>query len=399
MAPSLEAPVVTRAEGHHLPLRVAEGLAAAALAGILLFFGLPRVAGASWHDITRLVTSLTALQVGALTAVWLLGLSVHTLAIAAALPGLSHRRAFFLNITGSSVSNLLPLGGTAGTGVNFLACRAWGFGTVEFLRWVLVTNIWDVLSRLAIPGIALAWFAYADLGYSEALAGAAAGASGLLVALVILTIVLLRSDGGAKFAGRVLDSLARRLRRRPKNGGSYAVRTVALRRSMSSLVATAWGRLTVGKMLYAIAQAWLLWLCLDFLGEPPVLAIAFAAFAAERVLSLAVVTPGATGIVELGMTGFLVRMGTDPAHAAAAVLLYRTFVIGMEVPVGGAGLLWWFSRRLVSRPTGPEAEEPPTARQVAEPPTARQVAEPPTARQVAEPPTAASRVVGKRRLS
>jgi uncharacterized membrane protein YbhN (UPF0104 family) len=136
---------------------------------------------------------------------------------------------------------------------------------------------------------------------------------------------------------------------------------------MSDLVATAWGRLTVGKMLYALAQAWLLWLCLDFMGERPMLAIAFAAFAAERVLSLAVVTPGATGIVELGMTGFLVRMGTDPVHAAAAVLLYRTFVVGMEVPVGGAGLLWWFSRRLVSRPPGPaKTQQPPAARQIAE---------------------------------
>ncbi len=307
------------------------------------------MAGASWHDIADAVWSLTFLQVAALTAVWLLGLAVHTVAIAAALPGLSHRRAFFLNITGSSVSNILPLGGTAGTAVNFLACRSWGFGTAEFVRWVLVTNIWDVLSRLAIPGIALAWFAYADLGYSEALAGAAAGASAVLVALVILTVVLLRTDGGARQAGRFLDGVARRLRRTPKNGGSYTARTVALRRSMADLVATAWGRLTVGKVLYALCQAALLWLCLDFVGEPPELAIAFAAFAAERVLSLAVITPGATGVVELGMTGFLVRMGTDPAQAAAAVLLYRTFVIGMEVPVGGAALLWWSGRQMPRR--------------------------------------------------
>jgi putative heme transporter len=124
---------------------------------------------------------------------------------------------------------------------------------------------------------------------------------------------------------------------------------VQVRRDLADLVRVAGVRLTVGKLLYAAAQAALLWSCLAVVGTSPVPAVVFAAFAVERVLSLAVVTPGATGFVEIGMTTYLSRMGVEPATAAAGVLLYRFFVIGMEVPVGGALLLPWSLRQLAAR--------------------------------------------------
>jgi putative heme transporter len=97
----------------------------------------------------------------------------------------------------------------------------------------------------------------------------------------------------------------------------------------------------LGKAGYALLQALLLWMCLLWLGGVLRPAVVFAVFAAERVLSLAVVTPGATGVVEIGMTGMLVAFGVDPATAAAGVLLYRAVVVGLEIPVGGLAMLWW----------------------------------------------------------
>ena len=73
------------------------------------------------------MAALSPWQVALLAGVWLAGLWVHTLALTAAMPGLSSRRALFLNLTGSSVSNLLPLGGAAGTVVNYSMSRSWGF--------------------------------------------------------------------------------------------------------------------------------------------------------------------------------------------------------------------------------------------------------------------------------
>ena len=57
-------------------------------------------------------------------------------------------------------------------------------------------------------------------------------------------------------------------------------------------------------------------------------------------------TPGATGVVEVGMAAALGALGAEPAAAAAGVLLYRGLVVGMEVPVGGLALLgWWVGSR------------------------------------------------------
>ncbi|WP_406831276.1 lysylphosphatidylglycerol synthase transmembrane domain-containing protein [Pedococcus sp. KACC 23699] len=334
------------AERGRVVRRALEACAAVVLAVALIAFALPQTAGASWTQIGNVLSGVRPYEFALLALVWLGGLALQTIALAAALPGLSHLRAFFLNITGSSVSNLVPLGGAAGTAVNWWSCRRWGFSTAAFVRWAMVTNIWDVLTRLLVPGFALAWLGYLGLGDDEVLLGATLVSAGTALGAVGLTVGLLRTDTGARRIGAGVDHLAAALRRPPRDREHQAVQ---VRRDLAGLVATAWVRLTVGKVLYALAQAGLLWLCLEVVGTSPTPAVVFAAFAVERVLSLAVITPGATGFVEIGMTTYLARMGTDPATAAAGVLLYRFFVIGMEVPVGGMLLLPWSLRQLVSK--------------------------------------------------
>jgi putative heme transporter len=244
-----------------------QAASSATLAAVLIGIALPRIVGATWSEIGHLFTALGPLHLCALAAVWLAGLWVHTVALTAAMPGLTSRRALFLNLTGSAVSDVLPLGGAAGSALNYSTSRSWGFSTPAFLRWALVTNIWDTLGR------------------------------------------------------RRLDGVVARAGREPPPNGGYAARIVDFRRDCAGLIATAWVRLSLGKAGYALLQALLLWMCLLWLGGVLRPAVVFAVFAAERVLSLAVVTPGATGVVEIGMTGMLVAFGVDPATAAAGVLL------------------------------------------------------------------------------
>ena len=45
--------------------------------------------------------------------------------LAAALPGLDLRRGLLLNLSGSAVSNVMPLGGAVGTALNWQMAR-WG---------------------------------------------------------------------------------------------------------------------------------------------------------------------------------------------------------------------------------------------------------------------------------
>ena len=313
------------------------------LTGALLVWALPRAVGASWSQIGEAVTAVQPWQLGLLAALWLLGLAVHTLALSAAMPGLSHRRSFLLNITGSFVSNLLPLGGAAGTVANYSMARSWGFGPVAFARWALVTNIWDTLVKLALPVVAITWLSTTTL-HNSALETAALVSVIGLVLMVIGVAALLLSDRVARALARVVARAARVVRR-PSDSVAWQHRAVEMRCDTADLVSSGWWRLTVGKLAYAALQALLLWTCLEVVGLHVDPAVVFAAFAVQNVLTLLVITSGASGFVEVGMAGVLVALGAPAAGAAAAILLYRGFVFLMEIPVGGALMAAWLARR------------------------------------------------------
>lgn len=326
--------------------RAAKLLASGALATGILALALPRVTGAQWDDIAHALTSLSSAQLVLLTMVWLAGLWAHTPALTAALPGLSHRRALLLNLTGSFVSNLLPLGGAAGTVANWRMARSWGFASPAFARWALVTNLFDTTLKLALPGIALLWLAAAGVDAGGAVGVAAYVGLGLLTAVVVALWLLARDDRAVTGLGRLADRVCSHVRvlRPPVEG--YAARAAMFRSDSAALVASGWWRMASGKIAYAALQAGLLWLSLRALGELVNPAVVLAAFAVERILSMVVITPGATGVVEVGMTGVLVALGVDPTTSAAGVLLYRAFTFGMEIPVGGLSMLAWsLSRR------------------------------------------------------
>ncbi|MEP6854853.1 MAG: lysylphosphatidylglycerol synthase transmembrane domain-containing protein [Pedococcus sp.] len=326
--------------------RAARLLGCGALAVGILALALPKVTGARWDDIAHALTSLSSAQLALLTVVWLAGLWAHTPALTAALPGLSHRRALLLNLTGSFVSNLLPLGGAAGTVANWRMARSWGFASPAFARWALVTNLFDTALKLALPGIALLWLAVAGVEAGGAVGAAAYAGLGLLTGVVVALWMLARDDRAVTALGRLADRACTRVRvlRPPVEG--YAARAAMFRRDSAALIASGWWRMAFGKIAYAVLQAALLWLSLRVLGERVSPAVVLAAFAVERILSMVVITPGATGVVEVGMTGVLVALGVDPTMSAAGMLLYRAFTFGMEIPVGGLSMLAWsLSRR------------------------------------------------------
>ena len=319
------------------------GGAAAALVALVL----PRASGAGWHDIAGALSRPSATQLVLLGVLWLAGLCVHTPSLTAAMPGLSHRRALLLNLSGSFVSNLLPLGGAAGTVVNWRMARTWGFSSGAFSRWAVVTNLADTVVKLALPGIVLCWFAVGSTAPPRTVGTAAAVGAAVLVVTVLAVALVARDDRMLRRAGRWADRAAARVRVIPDAPEGYGERAARFRSDSARLVRNGWGRMLGGKLAYAALQAVLLWACLRVVGGPVAPLVVASAFVVERVLSMVVVTPGATGVVEVGMVAVLGALGAEPAAAAAGVLLYRGLVVGMEVPVGGLALLggWVGTRR------------------------------------------------------
>lgn len=206
----------------------------------------------------------------------------------------------------------------------------------------MLTNLLDVLVKLLLPLLAV-------LG---------------LVALSQQVPPLLWVLAGAGAGAVVLAGVAWAVLRRvgPERAGRLGGRAQALREGLRDttvqivgLVRRGWARLLPASVAYVAAQVALLWCALHAVGLGPGLAVVVTAAAVERLGTLVPITPGGTGIAEAGTIAWLVAAGLDPGRAVAGVLLYRVFLIAMEVPVGGALLGAWALLQRVAAPARREA--------------------------------------------
>jgi uncharacterized membrane protein YbhN (UPF0104 family) len=321
LAIAAPAPTATRRNPLVRGLTYLVGATVGTLALVLL---LPQVSGAPWRAVASTVTAIPAGALAALVALWAAGLLAHTLTLAAALPGLTHRRALFLSLTGSAVSNVLPLGGAAGIALNYRMTRRWGFTPAGFASYTVVTNLWDVLAKLLLPALVLP-LVVAGLpvgpGLSRAILTAAVSlplVAGVTAALLVHPRALARLGGPVERA----------------------------RSSAARVVVTAWRRLSAGMALYTALLFALLLACLEVASAGVPWQIVLVAFCAERLATLVGLTPGGVGLVEVGLAGALMLApGAAPSGVAAGVLLYRALTFGLEIPVGGLLLACWTWQR------------------------------------------------------
>lgn len=300
--------------------------------------------GPSWSSVLGLLRGLSLGWLALLSAIWLLGLVAHTLVLTASLPGLTHRRALTLNLTGSAVSNVLPLGGAVGTGLNLAMIRAWGFTPADFVRFTVVSKAWDVLSKLSLPlAVVLLLAGTGHLPDRVSRTGLFLGVAGLgLLGAGLLAVLA----GRARWLVRAAAALERLLEQvlaragRPRRLG-LRERVAAFAETTAGLVRRGWQRLSLGMLAYLLLQGLLLWLSLRAVGADLPLPVVLAGLVAERALTLVGLTPGGVGLVEAGAVGVLVALGAAPSPALAGVLLYRAFVFALEIPVGGAVLGGW----------------------------------------------------------
>lgn len=302
---------------------------------------LPAAVGLSWSAITAVLAGLTGWTLAGLTALWLSGLVVHTAVLTAALPGLSHRRALLLNLSGSAVSNLLPFG-AAGAGLNYVMTRAWQIPTAAFASFTAISNLWNVLGRILV-GTAILCAALAfGLPLPSALhPGVAFASVGVLVTVVALGVAAVCSSRVSRRMAVVLDGILAPLAARTGRTIDLRTSVTELRATSAAAVSRGWAQLTLGVLGYLFMQALLMAACLAAVGAHAPWPVVAVAFAIDRLISALPVTPGGAGLAELGSAVALVSLGVDPVSAAAGTVLYRLFTFLLEIPLGGAGALLW----------------------------------------------------------
>lgn len=333
--------------GARTVLRAAPLLAGAAL---LLWWAIPRVAGAGWGTVLSALAAIPLSAVLVLATLWAAGLLAHSFVLTGALPGLTTRRALTLNMTGSAVSGVAPLGGALGMATNLAMTRRWLFRDRAFAVYTVVTNLWDVLAKLVLPIIALGALLAAGSLVPPALLHAAWTALVALVLVLALTVAVIASDRCATAVARAVARVGARLLPRHADAVERHVEsTVATLRDTRSLITSTWGRLSLGMAAYVTLQGLLLAACLHLTAPGLTVAAVLAGFAVERLLSLALLTPAGTGFAEAATIATVIALGGDPVGVAAAVLVYRGFIVLLEIPVGGVWLGGWLLARTWKR--------------------------------------------------
>jgi uncharacterized protein (TIRG00374 family) len=316
-------------------------------------FVLPRIA--NYHDVLRVVESLSWKQI----AVLLLATSINLLTYAppwmAALPGLGFRRAFAVTQASTASTYIAPGGATVGVALSYSILRGWGFTAGAVGLAEAVTGVWNQFALLGFPVVALALLgllhesdavlqAVAAIALAILLVAAGAFAAGLSTPKVARVV------GG--FVTRVANWALGRIGRKPARFTADSF--VRFRDNAVGLLSRRWHVLTLATLAGQLTVFVLFLVCLrtTHVSAAEVNGVeAFAAWSLARLLGSLPITPGGIGVVEVGLTTALVGFGGDDARVVAAVLLYRFLTI---VPTLVIGLIAAAIRRRLA-PDLPEA--------------------------------------------
>ena len=338
-----------------------------ALVAAIFAFAVPHFASyrsvwASLHAMTGWQALLiAAAAAAAMVSTWIM--------ICAVLPSIRLREAAVVNLGSNAVANTLPAGGALAMGVSWAMLSSWGVSTAEYVLYTLVSGIWNVFARLALPVLALLVLVTVSWPGAGLIAAAAVGLA-LLTALAAGLGLLMRSESFSVRAGRALQAalvMACRVARRPASfdiPGSL----LSFRDRAGALIAARGWRITVTTAASNLTLWLVLLACLRGLGlsqaEVP-WQTSLAAFSFVRLLTVLPITPGGLGITELGLIATLAAGAghRDVTQVTAAVLLYRAVTYLPPIPLGViACVTWQHAPRLIHAKlagAGPPAEMSP----------------------------------------
>jgi uncharacterized membrane protein YbhN (UPF0104 family) len=304
---------------------------------------LPRIA--NYSDVWEVVKTLDAQWMLLLLGAVVLNIVTYAPPWMLALPGLPFRQALPFTQASTAFTYIAPGGGLVGMAGSFGLLRAWGFESGEVARAVAITGIWNQLSNLLLPVVAVTLLSIE--GGQDAVLTTAAVVGAIVftvvvgvLALILWTDTLAESVGG--LAERIVNRLLRVVRRGPVSG--WPAGLVRFRHDTVGLIRRRWHLLTLAAVAGNLAVFLVLLVSLRAVGvsaSEVTWIEAFAGWSLARALQLIPLTPGGVGPVELGLTGILVGLGGANAEIVAAVLVYRAFTIVPTLLLGLATIGAW----------------------------------------------------------
>ena len=325
---SAGSPVQWRPTGRQL----LQGVVGLALAVALVVWGLPHFAKTSWDEVFQVLHHVGWGAAGGMLALMLGGLWLYTFTLTGSLPGLSHGKALIVNVCGSSVGNLLPGGGAAGVAATYALCRSWGFGRRDISTSVIVSGVWNIMARVALPVVGVGALLFGAGGLPKAVVRGGVAGAVVAVLLMALFVSVLVSERAATVVGRTLDRVLRPLWRRSWAGRELTIDELVrdLRARITDVVRHGWISMTFGLVgLFGVYYV-LFWFCLHAVGVHMSFGQIFAAYAVGRLLTAVGVTPGGVGVTESGNGGGARGLGSP----AGCRTRRGRAVLGLHAPDG-----------------------------------------------------------------
>ena len=296
-------------------------------------------------------TALKEMGIGAMlivAAAVVVYLVVYGFPFMAATPKLKYWPSQQVNQAAFAISNGVPAGGAFGLAVQYAMLATYNVPGTVATSAITAVGLWSMFVSLGLPVLGVA--ALSASGGSLSYAWVAPVGFAILLAMVVLLVLIVRSERLALAVGRLGNALIKPLR-----GRISALKDLDLvqpiakfRTDMYGLLTKRWHVITVAQLSVILTQFLILYFALRGIqgwDEPGTSMLAvFGAFATSQIMLMVPITPGGLGTVDALMISLLQSVGVSAGDATAADLVWRAASYVPQIIIGIIALVLWFKK-------------------------------------------------------
>ncbi len=299
----------------------------------------------SYSDAVSALKSMSVAALIAIGAFVLLYLAVYGLPFVAATPGLPYWRAQQLNQAAFAISNGVPAGGAFGLGVQYAMLASYGVPATASTAAIVSVGVWSIFLTLGLPILGAIAIQLSGLATKSYLGIASIGL-GVLVAMIVIFVLIMRSESLAAGIGRLGNRIANPLLRRiHRDSIDLEPIVVSFRAGIVELVTRRWAALTGAQLGVSLTQFFIFYVSLrgieGWTNSGTSFAVVFGSFAVAQIGLMIPITPGGLGTVDAAMIALLTGLGVNPGVATAADLVWRAASFVPQIIIGVVALITW----------------------------------------------------------
>lgn len=257
------------------------------------------------------------------------------------------------NLAGAAFGRVVPGGGAAAATLQYGMLVRAGIPGARAASGLTASSLLTFAALLTLPMLAVPFILLGRATVSDRLLSALWLGLGLFLLLSAAGAALLGSERVLRSAGRAVQRLRNRIRRRQPPREDLPDVLARERSAILNVLGDRWWEavlFTVGKWLLDLFT---LMAALAAVGSRPSLIPVLIAYCAAQILAQIPITPGGLGFVEAGLTATLALAGVGAADAVLATLAYRLFSYWLPLPAGAVAAL--LHRRHYGGPGGAAA--------------------------------------------